>query len=260
MLIPPPTFLHFGSICTNTCHFPVGTCISALLVTIGGLHASSKLHNKMLDSVLHAPMSFFDTTTKGRVVNRFGKDVDYIDRTIPTTFQALLRLLFNVLGTVVAISTGNPYFLILFALLGFVYWFVQNLYVKTSRQLKRLESNSRSPIFSLFGETLSGVSTIRAYNLNEKFILDNESFVDKNQACYQPNIAATRWLSIRLEMLGNLIVLFSALFAVIGKDSIDAGLVGVTLTYSSQITTSLNFLIRQTSQVRSYSGITSQYS
>ena len=88
--------------------------------------------------------------------------------------------------------------------------------------------------------------------MDEKFILDNESYVDKNQACYQPNIAATRWLSIRLEMLGNLIILFSALFAVIGKGSIDAGLVGVTLTYSSQITTSLNFLIRQTSQVSKY--------
>ena len=133
--------------------------------------------------------------------------------------------------------------------LAFVYWFVQKIYVATSRQLKRLESNSRSPIFSLFGETLSGVSTIRAYNLNEKFILDNESNVDKNQACYQPNIAATRWLSIRLEMLGNIIILFAALFAVIGKGSIDPGLVGLSLTYASQITMMLNMLIRQTSQV-----------
>ena len=95
--------------------------------------------------------------------------------------------------------------------------FVQKIYVATSRQLKRLESNSRSPIYSLFGETLSGVSTIRAYNLQHKFIHDNEKGVDRNQAAYLPNIAATRWLSVRLEMLGNIIVLFAALFAVIGQ-------------------------------------------
>ena len=117
------------------------------------------------------------------------------------------------------ISYTTPIFLVPVSIIMIFYCFVQQVYVATSRQLKRLESNSRSPIFSLFGETLSGVSTIRAYNLNEKFILDNESYVDKNQACYQPNIAATRWLSIRLEMLGNLIILFSALFAVIGKGS-----------------------------------------
>ena len=80
-------------------------------------------------------------------------------------------------------------------------------------------------------------------------MLDNEAYVDRNQACYHPNIAASRWLSIRLEMLGNVIILFAALFAVIGRDGLDPGLVGLSLTYASQITMTLNMLIRQTSQV-----------
>ena len=101
---------------------------------------------------------------------------------------------------------------------------------------------------SLFGETLSGVSTIRAYNLEHKFMLDNEANVDHNMACYHPSLAASRWLSIRLEMLGNIIILFAALFAVLGRDSLDPGLVGLSLNYASQITMSLNMLIRQSSQ------------
>ncbi len=223
--------------------------ISTLFVTIGGLNASSVLHNTMLKNVLHAPMSFFDTNPKGRIVNRFAKDVDYVDRAIPMTFSALLRLGFSVIGTIVAICYTSPYFIAVIVPLSLVYWFVQNIYVKTSRQLKRLESNSRSPIYSLFGETLSGVSTIRAFNMERKFILDNEANVDHNQSCYHPNLAANRWLSIRLEMLGNIIILFAALFAVIQRDSLDPGLVGLSLSYASQITMMLNFLIRQTSQV-----------
>ena len=180
---------------------------------------------------------------------RFAKDVDSIDRQIPMVFSALLRLLFSVIGTIGAIVYATPIFIAVIVPLALIYFFVQRIYVETSRQLKRLESNSRSPIYSLFGETLSGVSTIRAYNLEDKFIFDNERGVDRNQAAYLPNIAATRWLSIRLEMLGNIITLFAALFAVLGRDTLDAGLVGLMLNYASQITMTLNMLIRQTSQV-----------
>lgn len=183
------------------------------------------------------------------MVNRFGKDVDMVDRAIPMTFSALLRLLFGVVGTLVAIIYTSPIFIAVIIPLALIYWFVQDLYVATSRQLKRLESNTRSPIYSLFSETLSGVSTIRAFNLNDKFIYDNEANVDRNQGCYQQSIAATRWLSIRLGMLGNVIVLFAALFAVLSRDSLDPGLVGLSLNYASQITMTLDFLIRQTSQV-----------
>ena len=227
----------------------VTVMLSSLLVTLGGLSASSKLHNAMLENVFHAPMSFFDTNPKGRVVQRFAKDVDWVDRNIPMIFQALIRLLFNVLGTIIAICVASPIFIVIIVPLTFLYWFVQQLYVASSRQLRRLESNSRSPIYSLFGEIISGVSTIRAYNLEHKFILDNQVNVDHNQACYLPSLAASRWLSIRLEMLGNIIILFAALFAVLGRGTLDPGLVGLSLNYASQITMSLNMLIQQTSQI-----------
>ena len=87
------------------------------------------------------------------------------------------------------ICFASPIIIVVIVPLSLIYFFVQKIYVATARQLKRLESNSRSPIYSLFGETLSGVSTIRAFDLNERFILDNESNVDRNQACYHPNIA-----------------------------------------------------------------------
>lgn len=227
----------------------LAVCFSTGITAVGGLAASSILHDKMLAGVLRAPMSFFDTTPKGRVVNRFAKDIDYVDRSIPLTFAALLRLSLQAIGTVAVISFTSPIFVAVIIPLGVVYWLVQKIYVATSRQLRRLESITRSPIYSWFGETVSGVPTIKAYKMQDRFIADLEKKVDTNQACSEPNIIANRWLSIRLEMLGTLIILFASLFSILGRDSLDPGLVGLSLTYSMQITQSLNLLIRQTSQI-----------
>ena len=223
--------------------------ISSLLASIEGLRASSKLHSTMLDNVLRAPMAFFDTNPKGRVVNRFAKDVDYADRSIPMTFFFLIRLSYYVLGTILVISITNYWFILIIIPLSIAYWFIQRLYVTTSRQLRRLESISRSPIYTHFSETLSGVSTIRAYDLEARFCGENEFKIDANQVCYHPNITTNRWLSIRLEILGNIIVLFAALFAVLGRNVLDPGIVGLSLSYAMQITQALNMLIRQTSQI-----------
>ena len=223
--------------------------VSTLATAVGGLNASTILHNTMLAGVLRAPMSFFDTTPKGRIVNRFAKDVDFVDRSIPMTFSALLRLGFQVIGTIAVISVTSPIFIAVFIPLLVVYWGVQRIYVATSRQLRRLESSTRSPIYSWFGEAVSGVSTIKAFHIQDRFIKEIESKLDTNQACAEPNIISNRWLSFRLEMLGNLIILFAALFAILGRDSLDPGIVGLSLSYAMQITGNLNMLIRQTSQV-----------
>ena len=223
--------------------------LMSLMVALGGLNASSKLHNTMLENVLLAPMSFFDTNPKGRVVNRFAKDVDYVDRPIPMTFGNLLRILFNVLGTVFVICYANPIFVAIIVPLSFLYYFIQQLYVRSSRQLKRLESVTRSPIYVHFSESLSGLSTIRAYDLNHQFSGESEDRIDNNQISFHAQLANSRWLSIRLEMLGNVIIMCAALFAVLGRETMDPGIVGLSLSYAQQITNVLNMLIRQTSQI-----------
>ena len=98
-----------------------------------------------------------------------------------------------------------PWFGIVIVPIAIIFYFVQKIYVNTARQLKRLESVSRSPIYSHFGETLSGASTIRAFGLQNKFTLQSEALVDKNQICYFPTIMANRWLAVRLETIGNFI-------------------------------------------------------
>ena len=124
----------------------------------------------------------------------------------------------NFFGTIILIVAVIPWFAIVVLPVGFLFFAVQKIYVNTSRQLKRLESVSRSPIYSHFGETLNGASTIRAFGLQNKFILQSESKVDDNQVCYYPSIIANRWLAVRLETIGNCITFAAALFAILGTE------------------------------------------
>ena len=224
-------------------------CVVNLVTALGGLNASTLLHDKMVSGVLRAPMSFFDTNPKGRIVNRFAKDIDMVDSSIPLTFAALMRLGLGVVGTIVVICTTEPYFIAIIIPISFLYYMVQRFYVSSSRQLRRIESSSRSPIYSWFGESVSGVTTVKAYKMEEQFSHEMQRKVDTNGESMVPNYMANRWLSIRLEMLGNLIVLFAALLAVLGRDTLEPGLVGLSLSYAMQITGSLNMLIRQSSQI-----------
>lgn len=121
----------------------------------------------------------------------------------------------------------------------------------TSRQLKRLDSVTRSPIYSHFGETLSGVNTIRAYNSTKRFIAESNHRVDTNQRCYYPSFISNRWLAIRLELCGNLILFFSSVFAVMNREYFQQhpGTAGLILSYALTVTSTLNWLVRMTSEL-----------
>ncbi|KAM8798712.1 multidrug resistance-associated protein 1 isoform 1-T1 [Eudromia elegans] len=221
----------------------------SMVVSIGGIFASRHLHLNLLHNVLRSPMSFFERTPSGNLVNRFSKEMDTIDSTIPPIIKMFMGSTFNVIGACIIILLATPIAAVIIPPLGLVYLFVQRFYVATSRQLKRLESVSRSPVYSHFNETLLGVSVIRAFEEQKRFIQQNDMKVDENQKAYYPSIVANRWLAVRLECVGNCIVLFAALFAVIARNRLSAGLVGLSVSYSLQITAYLNWLVRMSSEL-----------
>ena len=136
--------------------------------------------------------------------------------------------------------------------LGGVYLYIQRYYLRTSRELKRLDSISRSPVYAHFQESLSGISTIRAYQQSKRFAMENEWRVDANLRAYFPSINANRWLAVRLEFIGSVIILAAAGFAIISVStgsSLSAGIVGLSMSYALQITQSLNWIVRQTVEV-----------
>ncbi|XP_043085931.1 ATP-binding cassette sub-family C member 3 isoform X2 [Puntigrus tetrazona] len=224
---------------------------SSFTLALGKIQAARKLHQTLLDNKFHTPQSFFDTTPIGRIINRFSKDIYVIDEVLPSTILMFLGTFFASLSTMIVIICSTPIFALVTGPLALIYFFVQRFYVATSRQLKRLESVSRSPIYSHFSETITGTSVIRAYGRNAAFVLMSDMKVDENQKSYYPGIVSNRWLGVRIEFIGNCIVLFAALFAVFGKDSLNPGLVGLSVSYALQVTMSLNWMVRMTSDLES---------
>ncbi|KAF6122854.1 ATP binding cassette subfamily C member 1 [Phyllostomus discolor] len=227
----------------------IGVFGYSMALSIGGIIASRRLHLDLLHNVLRSPMSFFERTPSGNLVNRFSKEMDTVDSMIPQVIKMFMGSMFNVIGACIIILLATPIAAVIIPPLGLIYFFVQRFYVASSRQLKRLESVSRSPVYSHFNETLLGVSVIRAFAEQERFIHQSDLKVDENQKAYYPSIVANRWLAVRLECVGNCIVLFATLFAVISRHSLSAGLVGLSVSYSLQVTAYLNWLVRMSSEM-----------
>ena len=188
-----------------------------LYVRMRALDASKMLFEELLNAVLFSPMAFFDTTPLGRIINRFSKDIYTVDEQIPQTVRMYLQTMAKVTSTILYICVITPLFLIALLPVLFFYVVAQRYYIRTSRELSRLESTSRSPIYALFSETLDGLSTIRAYKAQKRLIEKNNRLLDNNVKSYYLNFSANCWLAVRLELAGTLIVTFAALFAVLAR-------------------------------------------
>ncbi|XP_001372990.1 ATP-binding cassette sub-family C member 2 [Monodelphis domestica] len=223
----------------------LGTLIAAYSAT----HASQILHMQLLNNILRAPMSFFDTTPTGRIVNRFANDISTVDDTIPMSFRSWTMCFLSIISTAVMICVATPVFIVVIIPLAIIYIFVQRFYMATSRQLRRLDSVTKSPIYSHFSETVSGLSIIRAFEHQQRFLKHSEGIIDTNQKCVFSWIISNRWLAVRLELVGNLVVFFSALLIVIYRDNLKGDMVGLVLSNALNITQTLNWLVRMTSEL-----------
>uniref|UniRef100_A0A8K9XBN4 ATP-binding cassette, sub-family C (CFTR/MRP), member 12 n=1 Tax=Oncorhynchus mykiss TaxID=8022 RepID=A0A8K9XBN4_ONCMY len=209
------------------------------------LHASSKLHDTMFRNILNSPMSFFDTTPTGRMVNRFSKDQDEVDTMLPFNMENFLQFCLMVTYTIVTISAVFPPLLIAITLLGAIFTLILYIFQRSIREMKRMENVSRSPWISLTTSTIQGLTTIHAYNKREfKEMSDNNSnhFLLFN--------CGTRWLSFWLDFLSASVTLLVALFVVLSSpDTISPAMKGLALSYTIQLTGMLQYVVRLSTEL-----------
>ena len=220
---------------------------SFLLMRVG-MKASEFLHNRMLTSVFNSPMTFFDSTPSGQLLSRFGKELETVDRTVPDGIGSVLFCCLTIALSAAGL-TGmmTPGMIVPIAMMTLFYTKIMTIFRPTARDLKRFEAKSRSPIYTQFGEALKGVETIRSFpNSSTRWSSNLRTLVDKNLGVIYSVKALDRWLSIRLESLGNVVVLTAAFASVVltRLGRMKSGSAGYGLTQSLAITGLLTWAVR----------------
>lgn len=211
--------------------------------------ASSNLHRTSIIRVFHAPMSFFDTTPLGRILGVFGKDIDTVDNQLAESMRMFVLAVANVLGSVILIAIFLYYFLAAVVIISLGYLYFANYYRESARELKRLDSALRSLLYSHFAESLSGLATIRAYGETQRFIKDDHYFIDLENRALFLTITNQRWLSIRLDFLGGLMVLAVGIMCAVGINGISPAQIGLVLSYTTALTQLFGMVTRQSAEV-----------
>ncbi|XP_067143928.1 LOW QUALITY PROTEIN: ATP-binding cassette sub-family C member 10 [Centruroides vittatus] len=221
------------------------TLLRAFLYAYCGICAAVVIHRRLLNSILKAPITFFDVTPLGRILNRFSTDVYNVDDSLPFILNILLAQIFSLAGSLTITCYGLPWLIILLIPLAAAYYFIQNYYRCTSRELKRLSSVSLSPVYTHISETLNGHTVIRTFCASSRFQHELSEKLDKNQQARFATMLASQWLNLRLQLIGVVIVTGVAFIAVFehSVSSVDPSLVGLALSYALSVTGLLNGVV-----------------
>ncbi|KAL2913401.1 hypothetical protein HK105_207146 [Polyrhizophydium stewartii] len=214
-----------------------------------GAVASQSVHDRALLGVFRSPISFFDSAPIGRITSRFSRDIDGVDTLLPDVLRMFFYSFTLTISNFIVIATVFPLFIAPLVPVIFAYYFLQMYYRATSRELKRLDSITRSPLIANVSETLTGLATIRAYNAAARFRDKNDALMDANNRCYYLSLIIPRWIQLRLETLNSALVFLTAVFAIVAKSSVGPGAAGLVITYALQITAVFNWCVKQIADI-----------
>jgi len=220
----------------------------AVFLVKGTINSSREMHDRFLSKVLRLPMSFFESQPTGRLLNRFAKDTESVDTSIASTLNSFISCVVTVIGSVLVILVVTPAVTFFLAPLMYLYYSIQTVFISTNRELKRLDRLGNSPIFGNFAESLRGVATIRAFGLQDNFEKMNSGLLDSSNQAYWPLVSSNRWLSVRLEFVGNTIV-FSTAMCVAILSFRGAGMAGLAITSALNLTGLMSWLVRMSTEL-----------
>ncbi|KAF9155878.1 hypothetical protein BG015_008240 [Linnemannia schmuckeri] len=217
-------------------------------MTVLNINGSRSIHAQLLHKISRARSRFFDTTPVGRIINRFSADMATIDSMLINTLLYLVFSVISIIFTVFVISVNMPLFMIPAFFVISIYIVLGVLYVPVSRDLKRLNSVSRSPILNHFNETVNGLTTIRAYGFERRFQAKNLSNLDDNNRAFYWLYSAGRWLGWRLDLTSALVSFCTGLLILQRWDQIESGWAALCLSYSTMFNSRVAWMIRSYAQ------------
>ncbi|KAI8907576.1 P-loop containing nucleoside triphosphate hydrolase protein [Powellomyces hirtus] len=249
------------SLASNAWIFLALVCMTVVIANARALlfffltwRAGRILFLDMVSCVFKVEMGFFQQNPHGRLLNRFSKDINLLDEMLPQTFFDFIQCFFMILGTLVISLVVIPYTLVLVPFIGVSFYILRTAYIETSRQLKRIEAITRSPVYSNISSTIEGLSTVRAMAQQEAFKANFVKLLNDNTAKYFIWLSCTRWLGFRLDV-GSAAFLAIVAFGSVGLRGslgLQPGVVGLLLSYVLQLTGLLQWCVRQSAEVENY--------
>lgn len=219
------------------------------MLTVVGNRTSRKLHLMAVNRILHSPMYFFDSSPLGRILNRFTHDADTMDVELSDQARLFLSASSMVMGVFILIIIYLPWVALAVGGLFVVYLATSTYYRASAREIKHLDSLGRSKVFSHFGETLTGVSTIVAYGEQDRFLKTNEDCLNRMNAAYFLTLVNQRWLSVRLDGVGACITIVVTILCVTHQFSISPSSVGLVISSLLQIVSFMSLVVRNMATV-----------
>ncbi|KAK3858134.1 hypothetical protein Pcinc_035658 [Petrolisthes cinctipes] len=221
------------------------TLFRAFLFAYGGIQAAKSLHRQILDAVLYAKISFFDNNSLGRVLNRFSSDMYTVDDSLPFQMNIFFAQVFGLAGSIAVTVYGLPWITLMYLPLALVYYNLQSYYRRASRDLKRLHAVSLSPLYAHFTETLQGLPIIRAMRAVHRFSGRADSLLEVSQRAQFDIQIASQWLNLRLQLIGLTMLSGVSILALLQHhfDAVDAGLVGLVISYALTVSNFLNSVV-----------------
>ncbi|KAK1938117.1 ABC transporter C family member 3 [Phytophthora citrophthora] len=217
----------------------------ALMIIESCVRSSQNMHDELFRRVLRAPVTrYFDVTPMGQILNRFSNDLDQMDSILPQEYQLLLQNASLAFGALIVSAFASYWIGVAYIPIFLMFLYIGQYFKKSSREIKRLEGITRTPVYNLFGETLSGLDTIRAFRMESNFTQQNRRVVDTNANLYLTYWAASRWLATRLDFLSVAIIFIVSLYLVTTAGSVGSLTAGLSLTYSLMLTSMVQWVMR----------------
>jgi ABC-type multidrug transport system fused ATPase/permease subunit len=221
----------------------VGVAARMSITFLGSLNASSKLYTGMLKRILGAKMRFFDSTPSGRILNRLSKDMSSIDQEACETMSYFVNSVLSCLAILAVVAFSTPLFLFALVVIIALYLVVGAIHVNTNREVKRIDSVTRSPLFVSFSEALVGMSTIRSYGDSARFMRKLIGELDANTKCFWYLWQANRVLNNLSNFIGVLVTVSASVLA-LTSPNMSAGAAGLSITYALSFTEYVLWVVR----------------
>lgn len=227
------------SLVRTTCYFTI--C----------MRSSINLHNRLFECLIRAPITFFDNNPIGVLLNRCSRDIGIVDDLLPPTAFDAIEIFVQMIGIIILVATINYWVIIPTLILAFIFYFVRKYYITSARRIKRLEGITRSPVFSHLANSLYGLSTVRAFNVQETFEKKFDEYQDCHTASWFLFIAAARWFGIVLDLLCIIYLAVVTVAMSLSYETKTPSEIGLSISYAIALSGMFQWGVRQSAEAES---------